>query len=104
VILPGVVDLTKVLVEATKVVSAAVHQFRTLAKRPQEIIQRCIAIRRLENEGDQINHEILATLFKSGADPLLVLKWKEIIVDIETAIDRCQDISNVLEGIVLEST
>jgi hypothetical protein len=100
--LPGVLDLVSVLVEATKVVSSAVHQLRHLQKK-HDIIQKCIEIRRLENEGDQINHEILARLFKAGIEPLLILKWKEIIVDIETAIDRCQDVSNVLEAIVLES-
>jgi len=75
-----------------------------LRKRTREILQQCIEIRRLENEGDRINHEIIAKLFKSQMEPLLVLEWKEIVVDVESAIDRCQDVANVLEGIVLENT
>jgi predicted phosphate transport protein (TIGR00153 family) len=102
-VFPEVRDLARVLLEATRVVKQAVGQLRNLQKK-NDIIQCCIEIRRLENEGDQINHEILAKLFKSNQDPLTVLKWKEIIVDVESAIDSCQDVANVLEGIVLENT
>lgn len=103
-VFPEVRDLARVLLQATVVMKQAVGQLRHLHKKNNDIMQCCIEIRRLENEGDQINHEILAKLFKSGQDPLTVMKWKEIIVDIESAIDSCQDVSNVLEGIVLENT
>ena len=102
-IVPEVIDLARVLVQATKVTESGVRQVRNLRKK-NEILQTVIEIRRLENEGDHINHEILAKLFKSGRDALEVMKWKEIIEDIESAIDRCQDVGNVLEGIVLENT
>lgn len=102
-ILPEVLDLVKVLLSATRVTEKAVVQLRNLHK-ANDIIQCCIEVRRLENEGDQINHEILAKLFKSEMDPFMVLKWKEIVIDIESAIDTCQDVANVLEGIVLENT
>jgi predicted phosphate transport protein (TIGR00153 family) len=103
-ILPEAKDLAKVLVESTLSVAQAVGALRRLNKQSKEILQYCIEIRRLENEGDRINHELLAKLFKSHAEPFLVLKWKEIIDDIETAIDRCQDVANVVEGIVLENS
>jgi uncharacterized protein Yka (UPF0111/DUF47 family) len=80
----------------------AIGQLRVIKKK-NDILQLCIDIRRLENEGDRINHELLAKLFKSGMNPFDVLKWKEIVEDIESAIDRCQDVANVLEGIVLEN-
>lgn len=101
-VLPEVKDLTRVLVEAAKSVRAAIGQLR-IVKKKNDILQLCIDIRRLENEGDRINHELLARLFKSGMNPFDVLKWKEIIEDIESAIDSCQDVANVLEGIVLEN-
>jgi predicted phosphate transport protein (TIGR00153 family) len=103
-VLPEAKDLARVLVSATKVVAQAVAALRNVHKRSAEILQYCIEVRRLENEGDHINHELLARLFKSKMEPFLVLKWKEIIDDIETAIDRCQDVANVVEGIVLENT
>lgn len=103
-VLPEARDLVKVLLAATKEVQAAVGKVRWLRKRTAEILQHCVEIRRLENEGDLINHELLARLFKSKMDPLSVLKWKEIIIDIENSIDRCQDVANVVEGIVLENS
>ncbi len=101
-VLPEVKDLIQVLVDAAKSVQAAIRQLRVIKKK-NDIMQLCIDIRRLENEGDRINHELLARLFKSGMNPLDVLKWKEIVDDIESAIDGCQDVANVLEGIVLEN-
>jgi predicted phosphate transport protein (TIGR00153 family) len=103
-VLPEVRDLARILLEATQTVQTAVAGLRTLQKKNNGIVQACIEIRRLENEADQVNHEALARLFKSDFDPFMVLKWKDVIVDVETAIDRCQDVSNVLEGIVLENT
>jgi predicted phosphate transport protein (TIGR00153 family) len=100
-VLPEARDLSKVLVLATKEVQKAVSDLRILRKK-NDLLQHCIEIRRLENEGDHINHEAIAKLFKSKMEPFTVLKWKEIIIDIETAIDRCQDVANVVEGIVLE--
>jgi predicted phosphate transport protein (TIGR00153 family) len=102
-VLPEALDLAKVLVDATREVRNAVHDLRILRKK-NDLMQHCIEIRRLENEGDHINHEAIARLFKSKLEPFTVLKWKEIIIDIETAIDRCQDVANVVEGIVLENT
>ncbi len=103
-LLPELRELARVLALATKGLQSGVKHLRHLRKRTKEILQQCIEIRRLENEGDRINHEIIAKLFKSQMEPLLVLKWKEIVVDVETAIDRCQDVANILEGIVLENT
>lgn len=103
-ILPEAKDLARVLVESTRAVAQAVGALRRLNRQSKEILQYCIEIRRLENEGDRINHELIARLFKSHTEPFLVLKWKEIIDDIETAIDRCQDVANVVEGIVLENS
>jgi predicted phosphate transport protein (TIGR00153 family) len=103
-VLPDIRELARVLVDATKVVAQAVHGLRNVHKHSKQILQYCIEIRRLENEGDLINHEMIAHLFKSQTDLFMVLKWKEIIDDVESAIDRCQDVANVVEGIVLENT
>lgn len=101
-VLPEMRELAGVLVEAAKVVADAVGGLRNLNKHSRDILQHCIEIRRLENEGDLINHEMIARLFKSQTDLFLVLKWKDIVDDVESAIDRCQDVAEVVEGIVLE--
>jgi predicted phosphate transport protein (TIGR00153 family) len=103
VILPEVQDLAAVLVEASKAVQQAVHQLRFLRKR-NGILQHCVEVHRLEDEGDRIYHQMLAGLFKSGMDPSMIIKWKDIIEDLENSIDSCQDVSVVVEGIVLENS
>ena len=53
-------------------------------------------------DADTLVRAALAALFKSGADPLSIMKWKEIYDLMETATDRCEDVANVIEGVVLE--
>lgn len=101
--LPEVRDLAAVLVEATKGVRLAVHELRNLRK-SNAILQLCLEIHQKEDAGDRIYDKTLARLFKSGMDPLAIVKWKDIIEDLENSIDCCQDVSVVVEGIVLENS
>ncbi len=94
-------DLAAVLVRATESVALAVAGLRNL-KRPQAILDNCIEVNRLENEGDEILRNAVASLFKCGADPLFVMKWKEVYEALENATDRCEDVANIIEGVVLE--
>jgi len=66
------------------------------------VLEACKQINVLENQGDTLLRRALADLFKSGSDPLAVMKWKEILDLIESAIDRAEDVANVIEGVVLE--
>jgi hypothetical protein len=61
-----------------------------------------VEINRLENEADEEYRRGLAELFKGGYDALTVLKLRDIIDNLESATDRCEDVANILEGIVLE--
>jgi uncharacterized protein len=94
-------ELADVLVRSTESVAIAVAGLRTI-KQPQVIIDACIEVNRLENEGDEILRTALADLFRGATDPLLVLKWKEIYEALESATDRCEDVANIIEGVVLE--
>ncbi len=96
---PGVSDLSRVLLEATKEVVAAV---RVLEKK-NEILEHCIEINRLENEGDRVCRDLIANLFEQEKDPILVIKWKEIIEVLEIATDKCEDVANVVETITLKN-
>jgi predicted phosphate transport protein (TIGR00153 family) len=93
--------LADVLVRATEAVAVAVHGLSNL-KRPDDILKACIEVNRLEDEGDEILRGALAELFRDARDPLLVLKWKEVYEALENATDRCEDVANVIEGVVLE--
>jgi uncharacterized protein len=94
-------DLAAVLVRATEAVALAVSGLRDL-KRAQAVLNHCIEVNRLENEGDEILRNAVATLFKGGSDPLFVMKWKEVYEALENATDRCEDVANIIEGVVLE--
>jgi predicted phosphate transport protein (TIGR00153 family) len=93
--------LADVLVRSTESVSVAVAGLKTV-KQSQSILDACIEVNRLENEGDEILRGALAELFRGATDPLLVLKWKEVYEALENATDRCEDVANIIEGVVLE--
>jgi hypothetical protein len=99
---PEVRDLADVLVRATEAVVTAIGGLRDL-KRTQVILDACIEVNRLENEGDEILRNAVATLFREATDPLLVMKWKEVYEALENATDRCEDVANIIEGVVLEN-
>jgi uncharacterized protein len=94
-------ELADVLVRSTESVAVAVSGLRNVTQ-SQAILDACIEVNRLENEGDEILRGALADLFREAKDPLLVLKWKEVYEALENATDRCEDVANVIEGVVLE--
>ncbi len=93
--------LADVLVRATEAMMVAVLGLKNV-KQAAGILRACIEVNRLENEGDEILRRALADLFRDATDPLQVLKWKEVYEALETATDRCEDVANVIEGVVLE--
>jgi hypothetical protein len=95
--------LCGILVKAVKQLEQAVAQLRGL-KEAESILRHCIEINRLENEGDYLNRAAVAKLFEPDNHPVEIIKWKEIYETLENAIDRCEDVANVLEGIVLKNT
>ena len=94
-------DLAATLVNATSEVSRAMVGLRDLKNR-DAILQVCMEINRYENEGDTLLRRAVARLFQESKDPMLVIKWKDIYEFLEEAIDRCEDIANVVEGVALE--
>ena len=82
-------------------VEAAMRGLRQL-KDPQATLKLCIDINRLENEADAILRRSVARLFKDEKDPIIVIKWKEIYENLEMASDRCEDVANIIEGVILE--
>ena len=62
-----------------------------------------IAVHDAENEGDDIHHRFLAQLFECGFDAFDVIKWKELYEIVEQAIDCCEDVANIVHGIVLKN-
>lgn len=98
---PDAVELARVLVLCTEKVRDVVAALR-LIKRPDQILAGCKEIKKLESQADEALRSGMGRLFKSGADTLTIIKWKEIYDLIETATDKCNDVANVIEGVVLE--
>jgi predicted phosphate transport protein (TIGR00153 family) len=100
---PEVGELARCLVSSAEHVLGAVTSIRNLGK-PNGILQHCIEINRLENLADSILRSALARLFREEKDPIAVIKWKEIYEMLEAATDRCEDVANIIEGVVLENS
>jgi predicted phosphate transport protein (TIGR00153 family) len=100
---PYIVKLADILEKAVVEVEKAVRELSDF-KRARRVLDFCIEINRLENEGDSALTEAIRNLFKSGtANPLDVIKWKEVYEITEGAIDRCEDVANTIEGIVVKN-
>lgn len=95
-------DLAALLVKINEEVCRAVERLANL-KRPEVILAICIEINRLENEADNLHRRALADLFEKEKDPIAIIKIKEILEDLESATDKCEDVANVIEGIVLKN-
>jgi predicted phosphate transport protein (TIGR00153 family) len=100
---PEMVSLADVLADATKALERAVEGLSDVNRNARRILDHCIEIHRLENMGDEQSRLALANLFK-GSDALHALKWKEIYDHVENAIDKCEDVASILEGIVVKHT
>jgi predicted phosphate transport protein (TIGR00153 family) len=99
---PEVRDMADTLCRAAKDVEEALRGLRDL-KNPKRILAKCVDINRLENEADAILRRALARMFKEERDPIMIIKWKEIYEHLESATDRCEDVANIIEGVVLEN-
>lgn len=94
-------ELARILNLAVAKIKKIVHALRD-KKKSQEILEDCVEINTLENEGDIVLRMTMARLFEREKDPIELIKWKEIFERIEESIDVCEDVSNIIEGIVLK--
>ncbi len=92
--------MSDVLVRLAAKLEEAVN---ALENNAQRVLQDCVEIHTLENEGDAYHHEAVEKLFAEERDPITILKLKEIYEKLERTIDKCEDVSNVLEAIVLKN-
>ena len=92
--------------EHARIITASTAQVRaamqTLEQKKGVVIDYAIEINRLENEADRMHQEAIRRLFDEEHDPIVVMKWKEALDFLEEATDRCEDVANVLEGVVVK--
>lgn len=97
-----IIEQAKILHEATKIVKSIIHGLRDM-KNTKMILDGCVEINTLENAGDIVLRTIIAELFDKETDAIELIKKKELYERIEEALDVCEDVSNIVEGIVLKN-
>jgi predicted phosphate transport protein (TIGR00153 family) len=93
-------QMSRILHESARQISQAIPRLRSF----KDIHHYTIEINRLENDGDRVMREALASLFERGIDPMMVIRWKDIFERLEDAIDATETTANILEGIVIKNT
>jgi predicted phosphate transport protein (TIGR00153 family) len=92
------VEFADVLVGAGEQIAQALRCLRTRT----ELGPHLVEIHRLENEGDRLQRDGVASLFAGGIDPMVVIRWKDIFESLEASVDACETVAHVLEGITLK--
>jgi uncharacterized protein len=91
-------QLSAVLRDSCRSLSLALSRLQEFGDLHHQLVE----VNRLENEGDRITREALASLFANGIDPMVVIRWKDIFERIEQAIDACETVANILETILVK--
>ena len=96
---PPAIELGTLLVESTKQLRDAIAKLESLS----DLEVHWIEVNRIENQGDQVSRQAIGDLFRTGTDPMQVMKLKDVYEDLEDALDRCEDVANVIENIVIKN-
>jgi uncharacterized protein len=91
--------LAHILLQACRQIAEAMPRLRDF----NDMDHYTIEVHRLENDGDRIVREAIASLFEGGIDPMVVIRWKDLFERLEEAIDACESVANVLQGIVIKN-
>lgn len=93
-------QMAVILAESCRTIATAIPHLRGF----RDIHRYTVEVNRLENEGDRLFREALASLFVTGIDPMLVIRWKDVFERLEAAIDSTERTANILEGILIKNT
>jgi uncharacterized protein len=98
---PEAIDIARILELSCNELERAMGMLQNM-KDAKPLLALCMHINRHEHDADQIFRRALARLFNERTEPLELMKWRDILESVETATDRCEDVANIIEGIVLE--
>lgn len=96
------VEFADIIEESVSSVNCAIKGMRNM-KNVKQIYMACVEVNRLENVGDRLRDSALSDLFDNQKDPIEIIKWKEIYQEAETVLDICEDVTNVVESIVVKN-
>ena len=83
--------------------ASRLHEAVRLLEGFKDSRRQLVALRELEDEGDRLSREAIADLFRAGADPLVIIRWKDIHEQLEEAVDACENAADVLEAILVKN-
>jgi predicted phosphate transport protein (TIGR00153 family) len=92
-------QLADVLVSSCEQLSGALENLRGF----KDLEHYWIEIHRLENDGDRLYRDAVASLFANGIDPMVVIRWKDIFSVLERAVDACETAAHIIEGVVIKN-
>ncbi|HEU5367823.1 MAG TPA: DUF47 family protein [Ktedonobacterales bacterium] len=99
---PAAIELGELILQATQQVHIAILAMRNLRKQAAQIREAVVEINRLENVADQAYRGAMSSLFRQ-VDPVLMIKWKQVYDYLEQATDLCEDVGDVLQGVMLKN-
>ncbi len=99
---PQAIKLAEILISAIEIMGKAINSLRD-PKHTRRTLDYCVELNRLENEGDLVHKSAIAELFSDGKDAVEILKWRDIYNHLEGAIDKCEDVADTIEGIVVKN-
>ncbi len=91
-------ELTRIILSSAEEVRQAMEGLEL----KKDVSQHLVEINRLENEADRVHQQAIHDLFEDEKDPITLIKWKEILDYLEDTTDRCEDVADLLEGVVLK--
>ncbi len=83
--------------------SVQLHEVVSMLAKPNDMTRRLVEIHRLENEADDTYHHAIGELFRNEKDPLTVIKWKAVYEKLERAVDRCENVANIIESVIIKN-
>ena len=99
---PDALKLAKLIVVCTKELKSVFADLKNM-KKSKTLKDKIIEVNRIENEGDDIFRSAVTNLFKSEKNAIEVIKWKEIFEYLESTLDACEDVANIIEGVVMKN-
>jgi uncharacterized protein len=98
---PDLVQFSDLIIQSVSALARGINAMRN-HKNPKDINEACIEVNQLENMGDQLRDAIILKLFDKTKDPIKIIKWKENFESVETVLDICEDIANLMESILVK--
>ena len=98
----GALRLTKLLIESTAEIKRAAALLNAISKNQNEILAITSKIDKLESEGDHVFRGELAYLFEYVKDPIVLIKWKDLLEGLEDTLDHCERMADLLKGVVMK--